>query len=81
MAPEAEIFMKVLSAALFGIAVLSIAQWLTSTPAQALGGCGRNAHRAGYFGPCVPGGQNQDYCIRRTGHPATRMPDGTWRCL
>ncbi|WP_084788587.1 GCG_CRPN prefix-to-repeats domain-containing protein [Bradyrhizobium sp. Cp5.3] len=72
--------MKILAAALFGIAVLSTALWLTSAPALALGGCGRNAHRDGW-GRCVPGGQNQDWCIRKTGHPATLMPDGTWRCI
>jgi hypothetical protein len=72
--------MKSVSAALFGIAVLSAAVWLTATPALALGGCGPNAHRNG-AGRCVFGGQNEDWCIRKTGHPATRMPNGTMRCL
>ncbi|QPF93533.1 GCG_CRPN prefix-to-repeats domain-containing protein [Bradyrhizobium commune] len=72
--------MKMLSAALFGIVVLSAGLWLTSTPALALGGCGPNAHRDG-AGRCVPGGQNEDWCIRKTGHPATRMPNGTMKCL
>ena len=50
------------------------------TPALALGGCGPNGHRD-FYGRCVFGGQNQDYCLRRTGHPAVRMPDGTLRCI
>lgn len=72
--------MKKLFAALLGIAVLSTAIWSLTTPASALGGCGPNGHRNGY-GRCVPGGQNEDWCIRKTGHPATRMPNGTLRCL
>jgi hypothetical protein len=75
-----EIIMKLFPAALLGIAVLSTALWLTSAPALALGGCGPNQHRDGW-GRCVFGGQNQDWCIRKTGHPATRMPNGTMRCL
>ena len=67
-------------AALLGALVLSVAIWSVTTPAHALGGCGPNGHRNAY-GVCVFGGQNQDWCIRRTGHPATRMPDGTLRCL
>lgn len=72
--------MKILSAALFGIAVLSAGVCLTSTPAAALGGCGPNQHRNA-AGRCVFGGQNEDYCIRKTGHPATRMPNGTMKCI
>lgn len=72
--------MKMLSAALFGIAVLSAGAYLTSTPAVALGGCGPNQHRNA-AGRCVFGGQNEDYCIRKTGHPATRMPNGTMKCI
>ena len=72
--------MKKLSAALFGIVVLSAAALWLSTPASALGGCGPNGHRDRY-GHCVFGGQNEDWCIRKTGHPATRMPNGTLRCL
>jgi hypothetical protein len=68
------------SAALLGIVVLSATLSFLATPASALGGCGPNGHRDGW-GHCVFGGQNQAYCIRRTGHPATRMPDGTLRCL
>jgi hypothetical protein len=72
--------MKSLSAALFGIVILSTALSSVATPALALGGCGPNGHRNAW-GRCVFGGQNQDWCIRKTGHPATRMPDGTLRCL
>jgi hypothetical protein len=49
-------------------------------PAYALGGCGPNAHR-NHWGQCVFGGQNQGWCVHHTGHVATRMPDGTLRCL
>jgi hypothetical protein len=72
--------MKKFSSALLGVVVLSIAMSSVATPASALGGCGPNRHRDGW-GHCVFGGQNQDWCLRRTGHPATRMPDGTLRCL
>ena len=33
------------------------------------------------WGNCVLGGQNQDYCLATKGRPATRMPNGTWRCI
>jgi hypothetical protein len=72
--------MKNLSAALLGAVILSTAISLVATPAFALGGCGPNRHRDGW-GHCVFGGQNQSWCLRKTGHPATRMPDGTLRCL
>ena len=72
--------MKKLSVGLFGIAILSIGLFSFATPAAALGGCGPNGHRNAW-GHCVFGGQNQAWCIRRTGHPATRMPNGTLRCL
>jgi hypothetical protein len=74
-----EILMKVY-AALIGALVLGVTLSSVTTPALALGGCGPNAHRNG-AGICVPGGQNEDWCIRKTGHPATRMPNGTMRCL
>ena len=64
--------------ALFGLVALGLIS--ISSPASALGGCGPNGHRD-QWGRCVFGGQNQDWCIRKTGHPATRMPDGTMRCL
>ncbi|WP_428383079.1 GCG_CRPN prefix-to-repeats domain-containing protein [Methylocystis sp.] len=72
--------MKKLSAALLVAAMLSAALSSVITPAFALGGCGPNRHRNAW-GRCVYGGQNQDWCLRRTGHPATRMPDGTLRCF
>jgi hypothetical protein len=71
--------MKKLSAVVLGIAILSAAMSSVVTPAVALGGCGPNGHRA--YGHCVFGGQNQNWCLRKTGHTATRMPDGTLRCL
>jgi len=73
--------MKKLSATLLGIVILSAAaSMMTAAPASALGGCGPNGHRNGW-GRCVFGGQNQAWCLRTTGHTATRMPDGTLRCL
>ena len=65
------------------LAALAIASTLVSSltpPAMALGGCGPNRHRNA-FGICIFGGQNQNFCLRRTGHFATRMPNGTLRCL
>jgi len=72
--------MKKLSVALLGTVILSTALSSAVTPAFALGGCGPNSHRNAW-GVCVFGGQNQNFCLRQTGHPATRMPDGTLRCL
>jgi hypothetical protein len=80
MATEVEGIMKKLFAGLVGVVVFSIAISSVATPALALGGCGPNGHRNGW-GHCVFGGQNQDWCLRKTGHTATRMPDGTLRCL
>jgi hypothetical protein len=56
--------------------------FLTSAvaPAFALGGCGPNMHR-GYGNRCYWGGQNQDWCLRKTGHPAQRMPNGEMACF
>ncbi|WP_405044839.1 GCG_CRPN prefix-to-repeats domain-containing protein [Methylocystis echinoides] len=71
--------MKKLSAVLCA-AILSASLSSVATPALALGGCGPNGHRNAW-GYCVFGGQNQDWCLRRTGHPATRMPNGTLRCF
>ena len=51
-----------------------------ATPAFALGGCGPNGHLNGW-NQCVFGGQNQNYCLITRGHYATRMLDGTMRCL
>ena len=68
--------MKRLLAALLGVVILST----TLTPAFALGGCGPNHHRnAG--GYCVWGGQNQNWCLRHTGHRATYVGNGIWRCF
>jgi hypothetical protein len=74
-----EFDMKTISAALLG-AVLIATAMSAVTPASALGGCGPNGHRnaAGF---CVFGGQNQDWCLRKTGHVATRMPNGRMVCL
>jgi hypothetical protein len=80
MAAEMGTIVKNLFGALVGVVVLSIAMSSVATPALALGGCGVNGHRDGW-GHCVYGGQNEDWCLRRTGHTATRMPNGTLRCL
>jgi hypothetical protein len=72
--------MKSLFALLLGTGIVSVALVPVSTPAYALGGCGGNAHRAPN-GQCVRGGQNQGWCEKQTGHPATHMRDGTWRCI
>ena len=72
--------MRKLCAGLLGAAVLAAAVSSLTTPAFALGGCGPNGHRNAW-GQCVFGGQNQAWCLRTTGHPATRMPDGTLRCF
>lgn len=72
--------MRGLFGALIGAALLSVALSPVATPAFALGGCGPNGHRNAW-GYCVFGGQNQDWCLRKTGHPATRMPNGTLRCF
>ena len=71
--------MKKLSLALLGAAVLTAVLSLAIPPAFALGGCGPNYHRDG-SGNCVFGGQNEDYCMKTKGHPATRMPNGTMVC-
>ncbi len=72
--------MTKLCAALTGAVILSAVLSTVATPAFALGACGPNRHRNAY-GYCVFGGQDQAYCLRRTGHYATRMSDGTLRCL
>jgi hypothetical protein len=72
--------MKKLSFKVLGIVIISATLSSAVSPAFALGGCGPNRHRNGW-GQCVWGGQNQDWCLRTTGHPATRMPNGTLRCL
>jgi hypothetical protein len=72
--------MRKLCTAFLGAAVLAAAMSSLATPAFALGGCGPNGHRNAW-GQCVFGGQNQNWCLRTTGHVATRMPDGTLRCF
>ncbi len=70
---------KILTKSL-GVALVGASLLAAVAPADALGGCGPNRHRNGW-GRCVWGGQNQAYCLRRTGHRATRMPDGRLVCL
>lgn len=72
--------MKMLRNVLLGLAILSAGLASAAAPAFALGGCGPNAHRNAW-GYCVFGGQNQAWCLRHTGHPATRMPNGTLVCI
>jgi hypothetical protein len=72
--------MKMLAAALFGVAILSTAMTSAPTPAFALGECGPNAHR-GPWGGCRFGGQNQAWCLRHTGHVAAYGPNGTRWCI
>lgn len=73
--------MTKLSATFLGVAILSGALSLAATPVLALGGCGPNAHRSSVTGQCIGGGQNQAWCLRHTGHPAVRMPNGTLVCV
>jgi hypothetical protein len=73
--------MKKSSATLLGLVILSVAISSAVTPAFALGGCGPNAHRSSVTGRCIFGGQNQAWCLRHTGHPAVRMPNGTMVCV
>jgi hypothetical protein len=76
---EGEVFMGKVSAVIAGLAIVS-ALASAVTPALALGDCGPNRHRNA-AGVCVAGGQNEDYCMKKTGHAATRMPNGTMRCI
>jgi hypothetical protein len=72
--------MKSLGRVLLGIVIVS-AIVSSAAPAFALGGCGPNRHRSSVSGRCIWGGQNQSWCIRHTGHPAVRMPNGTMVCI
>ena len=72
--------MKKLRAGLVGAVVLCASLLSASTPTFALGGCGPNEHRNG-AGRCVAGGQNEDWCLKRTGHAAVRTANGTMRCV
>ena len=71
---------KKLSATLIGVVAISAALSAAVTPALALGGCGPNGHR-GPYGGCRWGGQNQAWCLRHTGHTATRMRNGEMVCF
>ena len=70
---------KRFSLALLGAVVLSATLSLAVSPAFALGDCAANYH-PNENGKCVFGGQNEDYCLKTKGHPATRMPNGTMVC-
>jgi hypothetical protein len=72
--------MKKLSATSLAVVILSAALISAATPASALGGCGPNGHRNGW-GRCVWGGQNQHWCLRHTGHGATYVGNGIYRCF
>ena len=72
--------MKTFGTMLLGAVIFSTTLASAVAPALALGGCGPNGHRNAW-GRCVFGGQNQAWCLRMTGHPAVRMPDGTLRCF
>ena len=73
------LLMKMFRRAFLGAIVISAALSVTASPSFALGGCGQNYHRDGN-GHCVFGGQDEDYCLKTKGHPATRMPNGTMVC-
>lgn len=73
--------MKKLSATLLGVVILSTTLSPAFTPAFALGGCGPNRHRSSVTGRCIWGGQNQAWCLRHTGRPAVRTPNGTLVCV
>ena len=69
------------SAAVTPAAILgTLASSVAVTPAAALGACGPNRHRNA-FGHCVFGGQNQDWCLRHTGHVATYVGYGRRHCF
>jgi hypothetical protein len=70
-----------LSATLLGVVILSAALSSAVTPTYALGDCGPNRHRSSVTGQCIWGGQNQAWCLRHTGRPAVRMPNGTLVCV
>ena len=71
--------MKAMRAGLVGVLIFASAL-SASAPAFALGGCGYNGHR-NHWGRCVWGGQNQNWCLRHTGHRATYVGGGVWRCI
>jgi hypothetical protein len=61
----------------FGLAALSLVS--NAPSAFAFGGCGPNGHR-NYWGRCVCGGQNQNWC-GRTGGYVVRNWNGNYLCL
>jgi len=71
--------MKSLRTVLLGVAIAA-ATLSSVAPASALGGCGFNRHRNAW-GRCVWGGQNQNWCLRATGHRAVYVGHGRWRCF
>ena len=73
-------FMKSLRTGLLGVAIAAATLSSVAPEAFALGGCGPNRHRNAY-GRCVWGGQNQSWCVRTTGHRATYVGGGRWRCF
>ncbi len=72
-------FVKSLRTVLLGV-VIGAATLSSVAPAFALGGCGPNRHRNAW-GYCAWGGQNQNWCLRHTGHRATYVGNGVWRCF
>lgn len=73
--------MKKPLAALLGVLIFSATFSYVATPAFALGGCGPNRHRSSVTGKCIWGGQNQAWCLRKTGHKAVQKPNGEWVCI
>jgi hypothetical protein len=81
IAMKGKFFMNKISATLLGVIILSATVSSAVTPALALGGCGPNYHVSSVTGRCVWGGQNEGWCLKHTGRPAVRMPDGSLRCV
>ena len=72
-------FVKSLRTVLLGV-VIGAATLSSVAPTFALGGCGPNGHRNAW-GYCAWGGQNQNWCLRATGHRAVYVGRGRWRCF
>jgi hypothetical protein len=72
--------MKVIGRSVVAAVVLCTFMSSAVAPAFALGGCGRNGH-LNRWGHCVWGGQNQNWCLRHTGHAATYVGGGIHKCL
>lgn len=60
--------------------VIGVGSLSSTAPALALGGCGANGHRNAW-GHCVWGGENQNWCLRHTGHVGTWVGHGVRRCF